>query len=256
MTKHVSSLAAAVGLLLLVHASGADAAELKVYSTIGVQAALEELAPKFEQASGHKLTFTWGTAAMMVKRVQAGESADVLVLTRQAMDGLTKDGKIVPNSTTTIASSGIGVAVRKGAPKPDISTPEAFKQALLAAKAISYSNPAAGGASGVYFGKLLERMGIADQMKPKTKFPPAGGNAAHLLTTGEVDLAVQQKPELMSAPGVEVIGVLPGDLNHTTVYAAGIGTGAKDAAAAGAFTKFLRTPQAAAAFRARGLDPP
>ena len=255
MIKHVSGVAAAVG-LLLAHASGAGAAELRVYSTTGVQAALEELAPKFEQASGHKLAFTWGTAAMMVKRVQAGESADVLVLTRQAVDSLAKDGKTVPGSTATIASSGIGIAVRKGAPKPDVSTPEAFKRALLAAKAISYSNPAAGGASGVYFGKLLERMGIADQMKPKAKFPPAGGNAAHLLTAGEVDLAIQQKPELMSAAGVEVIGVAPGDLNHTTVYAAGLGTGAKDKAAAEAFTKFLRTPQAAAAFRARGLDPP
>jgi molybdate transport system substrate-binding protein len=254
MLKHVSGLAAAFG-LLVAQAGGAAAAEIKVYSTIGVQAALEELAPKFEQASGHKLAFTWGTAAMMVKRVQAGETADVLVLTRQGTDALAKDGKIVPGSAATIASSGIGVAVRKGAPKPDISTPEALKQALLAARAISYSNPAAGGASGVYFAKLLERMGIADQMKAKTKHPPAGGNSAHLLTSGEADLAIQQKPELMSAPGVEVIGVLPGDLNHTTQYAAGVGTGAKDAAAAQAFIKFLRTPEAAAVFRGRGLDP-
>jgi molybdate transport system substrate-binding protein len=259
MIKHVSrlvsGLAAAIG-MLLAHAGDARADELKVYSMIGVQAALEELAPKFEQASGHKLAFTWGTAAMMVKRVRAGETADVLVLTRPATDALAKDGKVVPGSAATIASSGIGVAVRKGAPKPDISTRAALEQALLAAKAISYSNPAAGGASGVYFGKLLERMGIADRMKAKTKFPPAGGNAAHLLQTGEVDLAIQQKPELMSATGVEVVGLLPGDLNLTTVYAAGIGTGAKDAATAQGFVKFLRTPAAVAVFRGHGLDPP
>jgi molybdate transport system substrate-binding protein len=220
-----------------------------------VQAALEELTPKFEKASGHKLAITWGAAAMLVKRVQGGETADLLVLTRQGLDALVKDGKAAAGSDATFASSGMAVVVKKGASKPDISTPEAFKQTLLAAKSIAYSNPAAGGASGVYFSKLLERMGIAEQMKAKTKYPPAGGNSANLVVSGEADLAIQQEPEVMSVAGVDVVGPLPGDLNNITVYAAGVGTKTKEADAVKALIKLLHSPEAAAVFKARGLNP-
>ena len=233
----------------------AAAAEIKVFSTIGVQAALEELTPKFEKASGHKLTITWGTAALLVKRVQAGESADLLVLTKQSLDVLTKDGKASADSDATFASSGMAMVVKKGAPKPDISTPEAFKQTLLKAKTIAYSNPAHGGASGVYLAKLLERMGIADQMKDKTKFPPPSGNAANLVVSGEAELAIQQEPEVMAVAGVDMVGPLPGDLNNITVFAAGVDSGTKEAVAAKALIKFLHTPEAAAVFKARGLVP-
>jgi molybdate transport system substrate-binding protein len=142
-----------------------------------------------------------------------------------------------------------------GAPKPNISTPEALKQALLNAKFIAYSDPAAGGASGVYFAKLLERMGIADQMKAKTKYPPPGGNSASLLITGEAELAIQQTPEVMYVAGAEVIGQLPGDLNNVTVFAAGIGVDSKNTNAAKALISMLHSPEAAAVFRAKGLDP-
>ena len=233
----------------------ANAAEIKVFSTIGVQAALEELAPKFEKASGHKLTVTWATAALLVKRVQAGESADLMVLTKQSLDALTKDGKASAGTDAVFASSSMGLVVKKGTPKPDISTPEAFKQTLLKAKAIAYSNPAYGGASGVYLGKLIERMGIADQMKAKTKHPPASGNAAVLVVNGEADLAIQQEPEVISVAGVDLVGPLPGDLNRITVYAAGVGSGSKQADAANALIKFLHTPEAKAVFKARGLKP-
>ena len=145
--------------------------------------------------------------------------------------------------------------MKAGAPKPDISTPEALKQTLLAAKSIAYSEPSAGGASGVYFAKLLERMGIAEAMKPKTKYPPAGGFSAALLMTGEAELAVQQKPELLHVAGTEIVGFLPGDLNMVTEFAAGIMAGSKNAEAAKALIKMLRTPEAKAAFRAKGLDP-
>ncbi len=233
----------------------ANAAEIKVFSTIGVRSALQELAPKFEKASGHKLTITWATAALLVKRVQAGESADLMVLTKQSLDALTKDGKASAGSDAVFASSGMGLVVKKGAPKPDISTPEAFKQTLLKAKAIAYSNPAYGGASGVYLAKLIERMGIAEQMKAKTKHPPASGNAAVLVVNGEADLAIQQEPEVISVAGVELVGPLPGDLNNITVYAAGVGSGSKQADAANALIKFLHTPEAKAVFKARGLKP-
>lgn len=246
---------AAIAVFLLAQATFASAAEIKIYSTIGVQAALEELTPKFEKASGHKLAITWGTAAMLVKRVQGGETVDLLVLTRQGLDALVKDGKAAAGSDATFASSGMAVVVKKGASKPDISTPEAFKQALLTAKSIAYSNPAAGGASGVYFAKLLERMGIAEQMKTKTKYPPAGGNSANLVVSGEADLAIQQEPEVMAVAGVDVVGPLPGNLNNITVYAAGVGTGTKEADAARSLIKFLHSPEAAAVFKARGLNP-
>ena len=244
-----------MAVFLIAQATLASASEIKVFSTIGVQAALEELTPKFEKASGHKLTISWGTAAILVKRVQAGETADMMVLTRQSLDALTKEGKASADTDATFASSGMAMVVKKGASKPDISTPEAFKQTLLKAKTIAYSNPAHGGASGVYFAKLLERMGIADQMKDKTKFPPPSGNAANLVVSGEAELAIQQEPEVMAVAGVDMVGPLPGDLNNITVFAAGVGSGTKEADAAKALIKFLHTPEAAAVFKARGLVP-
>jgi molybdate transport system substrate-binding protein len=246
---------AVMATLIVMPTGFATGAELKVYSTIGVKGAVEELLPQLEKASGDKLAITWGTAAMLAKRIEAGESADLLLLTRSAMDSLNKEGKVAPGSDVTIASSGIGVGIKAGAPRPDISTPEALKQTLLKAKSIAYSSPASGGASGLYFAKLLERMGIAEAMAPKTKYPPPGGNAAELLLTGEAELAIQQKPEIMDVPGAEVVGVLPGDLNHVTPFAAGIAAGSKNGEAARAVIKVLQSPQAAAVFKAKGLDP-
>jgi len=181
---------------LLAYTGFAPAAEIKVFSTIGVQSALEELAPQFEKASGHKLNISWATAAILVKRVQAGESADLMVLTKQSLDALIKDNKASAGPDATFASSGMAMVIKKGAPKPDISTPDAFKQTLLNAKAIAYSDPAHGGASGVYFAKLLERMGIAEQMKAKTRHPPPSGNTAVLVVNDEAELAIQQEPDI------------------------------------------------------------
>src|SRR5579862_117197 len=229
-------------------------AELVVFSTIGVRSAAEQLFAQFDKAS-HKLVVTWGTAPMLVKRIEDGDTADVVVLSRAGIEALQKLGKIAAGADTTLASSGVGIAVKAGAPKPDISTAEALKRTLLAAKSIAYSEPSAGGASGVYFAKLLERLGIAEQMKPKTKYPPPGGFSAKLLMTGEVELAVQQKPELLHVAGVEVIGLLPGDLNVVTEFAAAIMVGCKNGEAASTLLKSLRSSEAVAVFRAKGLDP-
>jgi molybdate transport system substrate-binding protein len=230
-------------------------AELTVYSTIGMRSAAEELFGRFETQSGHKLTVTWGTAPMLVKRIESGENADMLILSRAGIDALIKQSKIAPGSDVTLAGSGVAIAVKAGAAKPDVSTPEALKRTLLAAKSIAYSEPAAGGASGVYFAKLLERMGIADAMKPKTKYPPAGGFSASLLISGEAELAVQQKPELLHVAGCDIVGFLPGDLNMVTEFAAGIMPDSKHADAAKALIAMLRSPEAAAVFRGKGLDP-
>ncbi|MGB3746513.1 MAG: substrate-binding domain-containing protein [Xanthobacteraceae bacterium] len=230
-------------------------AELKVYSSIGMRSAAEQLFRIFEKENSCPLAVTWGTAPMLVARIEAGETADVLILSRAGIDALRKQGKIAAGSDVTLAGSGVAIAVKAGGPKPDISTPEALKATLLKARSIAYSEPAAGGASGVYFAKLLERMGIAEQMKPKTKYPPAGGFSGELLLTAEAELAVQQKPELLHVAGIEIIGVLPGDLNVVTEFAAGIMAGNKNAEMSRALIQSLRSGKAAAVFRAKGLDP-
>jgi molybdate transport system substrate-binding protein len=229
--------------------------ELTIYSTIGVRSAAEDLFRQFETTSGHKLAVTWGTAPMLVKRIESGETADVLILSRAGIDTLVKQGKVAPGSVVTLAGSGVAIAVKAGAPKPDISTPEALKQTLLKAKSIAYSEPSAGGASGVYFAKLIERMGIAEEMKRKTKYPPAGGFSAELLLTGEAELAVQQKPELLHVAGTEIVGFLPGGLNLVTEFAVGLMPGSKNAEAGKVLIEMLRSPASKAAFRAKGLDP-
>jgi molybdate transport system substrate-binding protein len=170
-------------------------------------------------------------------------------------DALRKQSKVLAGTDVTLAGSGVAIAVKAGKPKPDISTPEALKQTLLKAKSVAYSEPSAGGASGVYFAKLLERMGIAEQMKPKTKYPPAGGFSAELLLTGAAELAVRQKPELLHVSGVEIVGFLPGDLNLVTEFAAAVMTGSENAETSKALIASLRSPGAAAVFRSKGLDP-
>jgi len=254
MTRTAGSIAA-VAALLVAQAGFAGAAEVKVFSTTGIKSVLEELVPKFEQATGHKLTITWSTAALLTKRVQAGEQADALILIKSNVETLLKEGKVAPGTDALFAKSIFAVGVKAGAPKPDISTPEAFKNALLAARGISYSNPASGGASGVYIAKQIEKMGIADQLKDKTKFPPSGGFSGTLLIGGEADIAIQSKPELLSVNGVEVVGPLPGDLAFTVVYAASVQSGAASSDAAKALVKFLESPEAQTVFRAKGYDP-
>ena len=228
---------------------------LEVFSGIAVQSALEVLVPQFEAANDVRLEITWNTAPVLVKRLQAGETADLLILNRAGIDTMTRDGRILPGSEATLASSSTAIAIRAGAARPDISTPEALTRTLLEARAISYTSPAAGGASGIHFAKVLERLGIAAEVNAKTRFPPPAGLSAAFLRTGEVDLAVQQTSELMQVPGIEIVGPLPGDLHMVTVFVAGVEKSSAEAAMAKAFLDFLRTAAAAKVFRAKGLDP-
>lgn len=254
MTRMMGRLAV-IATLFLLQTALAGAAEIKVFSTSGVKSVLEELIPKFEKETGNKLDVTWSTAVLLTKRVQAGEQADALILIENNVSTLLKEGKVVPGTETLFAKSIFAVGVKSGAPKPDISTPEALKKTLLDAKAISYSDPASGGASGVYIAKQIERMGIADQLKGKTKFAPAGSFSGTLVAGGDADIAIQSKPELLSVPGVEVVGPLPGDMAFTVVYQAGVQSGAANAEAAKALVKFLASPAAQAVFKAKGFDP-
>jgi molybdate transport system substrate-binding protein len=216
---------------------------------------VHDLGLMFERATGHTLAITFGTVGTIVNRVREGESADVVIVTRQGFDSLVKDGKVSADHITVVARGGIGIAVRKGAPKPDISTPEALKGALLAARSITYLDPAAGGTSGPHFAKVLERLGIADAMTSKTILHRNAAAAAALLINGEAEIGVNVIQELLPIVGIELVGPLPGELQLSIVYAASVMSGAKDAAAAKALVDFLRTPEAAAVIKSKGMEP-
>ena len=250
--------AASIGLMfLLVLGIKAEAAELKVLSAFGMQSVMEDLGPKFERATGHKLAISFATGGATVKRAQDGESADVVIALRQGIDSLVKNSKAAADNVTVVAHSGIVVAVRKGAPKPDISSPDALKRMLLAAKSISYVDPASGGASGIHFAKVLDRLGIANEMKSKTVFPnpKTPGEVGVLVANGEAEIGVHVIQELIPVAGIDLVGPLPGDLQNTIVFSAAIITGAKDPAAAKALVDFLRTPDSAKVIKAKGMDP-
>ena len=228
---------------------------MKVLSAVPMRQVMEELGPKFEHATGHKLAITFATLGEVVKRIRDGESADVVIIPQQGTDSLVKDGKAAAGNVTVIAQSGIGVAVRKDAPKPDISSPEALKRALLAAESIAYSDPAAGGASGNHFAKVIKRLGIVNEVKPKTILARPGDETGILVADGKAEIGVHQFQVLASVAGIEIVGPLPGDLQDTVVFVAAIMTGAKDVAAAKALIDFLRTPEATVVIKARGMEP-
>jgi molybdate transport system substrate-binding protein len=235
-------------------APAAHATEVKVMSTVALTPALDELTNKYENSSGNKLVIVYGTIADLKKRIEAGETADVMILSRPALDDLQAQGKVVRGSIANVGSSYVAIGIRAGTPKPDISTAEALKTALLATKSISYADPAKGGASGVYFAKVLERLGIADQMKSKTILVP-GAQAGELVAKGEAEMGVAQASEIASVPGAQVVGPLPGDLNSAIVFAAGIGSTNKDPAAAKSLIELLTGPTGAAVLRSKGMDP-
>jgi molybdate transport system substrate-binding protein len=245
-------------MFLLVGSIAAQAAEVKVLIAGGFSQVIQDLGPKFERATGHKLAITFAGLDAIVKRVQQGETFDVVVSPRSAIDGFVKDGKAAAGTVTVVASSGLGVAVRQGARKPDISSPEALKRTLLAAKSISYvdpENPAANSALGIHFIKVRDRLGITNEMKSKTVFPKTPGTEGVLVANGEVEIGVTLFQNLISVAGIEIVGPLPSDLQYANIYAAAIMAGAKDAEASKALVNFLRTPEAATVMKAKGLEP-
>jgi molybdate transport system substrate-binding protein len=244
---------ATTGLFIVAQMGLTAAADLKVLTTPALTEVWHELAPKFE-ATGHKLSIVYAASGAIAKRVTDGEAADLLVSTPAGIDGLIKAGKVTDGTNTPLASSGMGVAVLKGTPKPDISTPDAFRRALLAAKAVAYTDPASGGASGAHMAKVLERLGIASEVNAKAKLG-RGIPVATFVVKGEADIAIQQLPELLHVEGAEVVGPLPGDLQNVTTFAAGIPAASTQAEAAKALIRFLQTPESAAVIKKHGLDP-
>ncbi len=236
-------------------AGSAAAAEIKVLSAGAIKPVIVAALPEFEQRTGHKVTIENGTAGGLLRRVRAGEKFDLLVMPRPGLIQLSQEGAVIGTSLLPLAKVGIGVAVKKGAPLPEIGSSADFRAALLAARNVAYIDPVAGGSSGIYLAQLFERMGIAQQIRPKAVLVP-GGLVAQRLVTGEADLAVHQISEILAVPGATLVGPLPADIQNYTVYAGGVSASAGAADAARQLLATLAGPQLRAQLAAHGMEAP
>jgi molybdate transport system substrate-binding protein len=232
--------------------------EIKVLASTALKTSIDALMPEFERSSGHTFAFSYGPSIRIAKQVTDGEANDVTIVTDNGIDDLIQKGRIVPGTRTDLASSAMALAVQKGAPKPDISTPEKFKQVLLAAKSLAMSNPVGGGTSGAILARIFEEFGIAEAMKPKVTFGPGGpaGLIGNFLVRKEVELGIQQMPELLAVPGIDIVGPLPFGSRTVSVFSAGLSSAAKEPTAARALIAFLTTPNAKTVIRSMGMDTP
>ena len=221
---------------------------IKVLCTIGMRAVLDEVAPAFAQANGIAVVRVYDSSVALMKRIAEGENGDVAVFTASAIDDLIRDGKV--SARTDLARSFVGIAVASGARKPDISTPEKFKQAMLAAKSIARSKT---GASGLYFASLIERLGLGEALAPKMVVQD--GIVGNIAARGEAEIAVQQISELMQADGVDIVGPLPDALQSVTVFSAGVFAASTMASAAKTFVAHLASPAVAPVIRQKGMEP-
>lgn len=229
----------------------AQAAEITVLSSNGVKTVLEELAPQFEKATRHKLVLRFAPAAELKTQIEKGDAFDLTILTAAGIDDLIKQGKLAAATRADVTRSGAGVAIKKGAPKPDIATADALKRTLLAAKSIAYVGQ---GATGVTMNRIIERFGIVAEMKAKTK-PLSCISAADAVANGEAELGFTQISEILPIAGAELAGPLPPEVQVYTVFSAAVGTGAREPAAAQALIKFLTAQAAAPVIKAKGMEP-
>ena len=250
--KLLLPLAAKFGfIVLLAHGVAANAADVKVLAGAAMRGVFGELVPQFERVTGHKVVVEYGGGGTLRKQIEAGEAFDLVIIDTADVDDLIKQGKVAGDTRADIVRADIGVGVREGAPKPDISSVDAFKNALLSVTSFTYAPDAA---YGKQLSQAFDRLGIAEQLKPKTR-PNALARVAQVLAAGEVDLAIAGIPTLLSVKGVQVVGVLPGELRNSFVNTAGVSAAAQQPDAAKALIKFLATPEAAAVIRAKGMEP-
>lgn len=242
-------------LAVLGMAFSAQAAELKVLTAGAYKPVLMELAPEFEARTGHRLKVDNDTAGALQRRIGGGEVFDVVVLTPGGIDALTRGGTVAGASAKTLARVAIGVAVKAGAPAPDISSVAAFQRALLDARAVATIDPAAGGSSGIYLWQWFEKVGLAAHLRPKAVLVP-GGLVAERLLTGQADLALHQISEILAVPGVTLVGPLPSEIQNYTVYAGALAAGTREPAAARALLDWLAGAQAPAVLKAKGMELP
>lgn len=242
--------------LALLLGGPAAAAEVKAFIAEAFRGAMDVIATDYEKASGNKLTVVYGTAGALRDRIRAGEPVDVALLPRSSFDPLLADRKLVGGTEAPISQALIALAVRAGSPKPDISTPDALRSSLLAARAIGHSDPAFGGAIGQHAVKVIEQLGITQEMRPKTKMT-RGGEFHELLATGEVDLVFGQPMTVMRDARLELVGPLPAQLQdvHNFLYLAAVTSNAADPAAARSLVQYLASPAAARVIKAKGMEP-
>jgi molybdate transport system substrate-binding protein len=236
---------------MVIGTTTAHASEIQVMASLAVKEVVLELIPAFEQSSDHKVTMIWAGTEAITKRISGGEVVDIVLIAAPNIEKLISEGRLVAGSRADVAKSGIGVAVRAGLPKPDISSGEAVKQAVLAATSVAYSS----GPSGFYLADLFKKMGIADQIKDKVKQTPSGVQVGEVVARGEADLGFQQVSELLHLKGIDYLGPLPADIQHITVFSAGLHTAATAPDAAKALIKFLTGPEAGPIVRKSGMEP-
>ncbi len=232
-----------------------SSAEIKVLTAGAMKAVVLELTPAFEAATGHKLIIDNDTAGGLAGRIGGGEAFDVAVITPAAIDALIKGARVAPGTRVNLAKVGMGVAIKAGAPIPDISTVDAFKAVLLSAKSVAYIDPKAGGSSGIYFDKLIERLGIAEPVRAKAKLM-SGGYVAELVAKGEVEVAIHQISEIVPVSGVTLVGPLPAEVQNTTIYAGGLSATARDVPAAQALLAHLAGAAAGPVLAKKGMERP
>ena len=247
------SLFAALALLLA--APPAWAADLRVLTAGAYKSVLTDVAEAFQAQTHDRLAISNDTAGVVSARVLGGEAADLVILPLPALEALVTQGKVVAGTPTPLAKSGIGVAIREGAPIPDIGSVEAFRAAVLAAPSVAYIDPAAGGSSGIYLARLFERLGMAESLRGRTVLVPGGLTAARVVS-GEAAMAIQQISELRAVSGVTYVGPLPAAIQNHTVYAGGVPVTARDPEASRALLRFLRGEAATKAVTAHGLEAP
>jgi len=230
-----------------------NAAELKVLGAGPVEHTFKELMPGFTQATGHKAEGTFDTIGVIERKLKAGEKADILILTSAAMDEMTKTGSLIPGSNAEVGRGTSGLAVRAGAPVPDISTPDALKRTLIAARSVAYVDPAVGATNGIFFARLLERLGVADEVNRKAVLFRRGYEVAQAVADGRAEIGNTSLTELAPHKGLTVLGPIPEPLGLVVSYVAGVSSASSNAEAARALISFLTTPEARARFKAAGL---
>jgi molybdate transport system substrate-binding protein len=235
---------------MLLCATAAHAEEIKVLSSVGIKAVVDELAPRFEKTTKHKVTTVFDLASVLKTKIEGGEPFDVAILTPALLDDLIAKGKVASTSKSMVARVGLGLMIRAGAPKPDVSSVDAFKRTLLNAKAITY---ASAGASGVAFVATIEKLGIAGAIKAKAKVAASGDEVNANITNGAADLAVLPISEILPVRGAELGGVFPAEIQTYIVMAAGVNTSAR-VAAAREFVTFLMSPANSAVIQAKGME--
>jgi molybdate transport system substrate-binding protein len=253
MPRHVAFL---IGVLAVVLAAPSGAADLKVISAGAVRGLIAQIIEDYSRQTGQKFDFTIGTTGQLRDIIASGQPADLLIVSTPLMAELEKSGKFLPGSRAELGRVGIGVAFRDGAAAPDVGTPDGFKQALVAARSVAYTDPAQGGTSGIYFAGLADRLGVAEAVRQKAVLTRGGREAAVEVAEGRAEMAIVFISEAMAVKGVRLAGPLPGPLQDYSAYAAAIPASSTDAAAARAFVAALTSPAMAERWRANGFEPP